>query len=130
VSLQGSKKPKQQTESALPGPAGYEPAGLIFLTIGQPDWNGAGYATQNAGASGQGHHRGVARPPWRRLVHRQAGQGDQNRDADRRGYEDQIKGDSARRAVDQYRRVLRLPLIPLRINRWHSALVRDGAKCQ
>jgi hypothetical protein len=34
VSLQGSKKPKQQTESALPGPAGYEPAGLIFPTIG------------------------------------------------------------------------------------------------
>jgi L-serine dehydratase len=28
VSLQGSKRPKQQTDSALPGPAGYEPAGL------------------------------------------------------------------------------------------------------
>ena len=29
MSLQSSKEPKQQTESALPGPAGYEPAGLI-----------------------------------------------------------------------------------------------------
>ena len=28
MSLQGSKRPKQQTDSALPGPAGYEPAGL------------------------------------------------------------------------------------------------------
>jgi hypothetical protein len=58
VSLQGSKKPRQQTDSALPGPAGYEPAGLIFLTISQAD------------------------------------------------------------------------RIPLRINKWHSALVPDGAKWQ
>jgi hypothetical protein len=29
VSLQSSQEPKQQTESALPGPAGYEPAGLV-----------------------------------------------------------------------------------------------------
>ena len=29
MSLQSSQEPKQQTESALPGPAGYEPAGLI-----------------------------------------------------------------------------------------------------
>jgi len=29
VSLQGSERPTQQTESVLPGPAGYEPAGLI-----------------------------------------------------------------------------------------------------
>jgi hypothetical protein len=48
VSLQGSKRPKQETESALPGPAGYEPAGLIRLphagahpSTGEADCNSA-----------------------------------------------------------------------------------------
>jgi hypothetical protein len=33
VSLQSSQEPKQQTESALPGPAGYEPAGLVRYAV-------------------------------------------------------------------------------------------------
>jgi hypothetical protein len=41
VSLQSSQEPKQQTESALPGPAGYEPAGLVRCAANrEADWAG------------------------------------------------------------------------------------------
>jgi L-serine dehydratase len=55
---------------------------------------------------GEGDYRRTARASWRRPPHREPRQGDQDHDADRRGYEDQIQGDGSRRPSRQHRGVL------------------------